>query len=290
MNFLRISICAMAAVVAAASNTATEAATMNLFTEDLTAFDAVQDLGDGTTFGVEIQAPVTPFNDGNAVRLFDFATADKPELQGELSSPLLEPFRIDFQSLNQSTNASSSAIRFRMGNSGQSITSESRVGFSLSWQADGKFSAKYSGVADANPNDIDTKTSSGPLVGVHAITMIANGATAGTYAYSLFGESRTLNPLSYDVYIDGVLFNDSPDADFANGMLFHFNASGDYDKTLGLQRFGLVGSSDANVDPDVLYDNILLRTGSDILVPEPGSITLVLAGSVLMLLHRRYRA
>ncbi len=274
-----------AALAATAIGGVAEAAIVEIFTENLDAFNEVQDLGDGMNpYGVQILTAPTAFGTGDAMRMIDFYDMDKPELQGELAAPLLEPFRIDFQSINESPASSSSAIRFRMANSGQSITSESRSAFSLSWQADKKVSAKYNGSADGNTGDVDT-TSSDPLEGLSDITLIANGATAGTYAYSLFGETRTLNPLSYDVYIDGALLNSSTEGDpkhdeFKNGMLFHFESSGNYDPNLGLQRFGLLGSSDSNVDPDVSFDNVILRTGSDIgaAIPEPSSLVMLLAG------------
>lgn len=263
--------------------TLVQGAVTPLFTENLDAFDAKQDLGDGTTYAVElIPEGSGPFGTGNAMRMYDFSTEDKPELQGEFASPLLEPFRIDFQSFNQSANSSSKAIRFRMANSGLSITSESRSAFSLSWQADGKFSAKYQGEADGNPSDVDTK-SSDPLEGVQDITLVANGAPSGTFSYNFFGVDRTLNALSYDVYIGGVLLNDGDDPDFANGMLFTLEkSSGNYDPALGLQRFGQIGSSNSDVDPDYLYDNIILTTGDDMMVPEPSSAALLLAGMVLL--------
>jgi hypothetical protein len=293
MNYIRTSTCVWLICAFAVMTSASRAAIIEWFTEDLDAFDAFQDLGDGVNpYGVQIVPEgSSPFSDGNAMRMIDFYDEDKPELQGELSAPLFEPFRIDFQSFNQSPASSSSAIRFRMGNSGQSITSESRVAFSLSWQADKRFTAKYNGSSDGNPNDIDT-TNSTALTNVADITMVANGALAGTYTYNLFGLTRTLNPLSYDIYIDGQLFNDSSPGDakhdeFKNGMLFHSNASASYNPALGLQRFGLVGSSDANVDPDVLYDNIILRTGANI--PEPASLVLAFAGGAMLWFARRKR-
>ncbi len=263
---------------------------------DLAVFDAVQDFGDGVnSYGVfNIDAADSPFGDGNAVRLVDLYDGDKPEIQGEFAEPIFEPFRIDFQSFDQSPASSSSAIRFRMANSGQSISSEGRSAFSLSWQADGKVSAKYQGNADDNPSDVDT-TSSDALVGVQDITMVANGALSGDYTYSLFGIERTLNPLSYDVYINGELLNSSMEGDdkheeFMNGMAFHTLRSTDYDPALGIQRFGLIGSSNSNTDPDVLYDNITFFTGADIApVPEPGSSLLLLVGSSVWMLGRRRR-
>lgn len=293
-----MSICRVTQLVLALSVaglcTATRADIINLYTENLDAFDVTQDLGDGTFYGVQtVPEGSSPFSDGNAIRVFDFSPDDKPELQGELSAPLLEPFRIDFQSFDRSTVASSSAIRFRMGNTGQSITSESRSAFSLSWQSDGEFTAKYNGAADGSSTDVDT-TSSDQLVGVQDITMIANGAVSGSYTYDIFGITRTLNPLSYDVYINGVLLNDSMPGDtnhddFKNGLLFHDRPTDDYDPTLGLQRFGLIGSSDANVNPDYMFDNIILRTGGDIgnVIPEPSSWIGMLCGAGLLLWSRR---
>ena len=148
----------------------------------------------------------------------------------------MEPFRIDFQSFDQSTDLSSSAIRFRMANSGKSVVSESRTAFSLSWQADGKFTAKY----DRGDGGVSTKSTFLSKGFVSDITMIANPADSGTYSYSLFEETRTLNPTSYDVFIDEVLFT----ADFDNGLPFTLTKSQvDYEPELGLQRFGLFGSS-----------------------------------------------
>lgn len=227
---------------------------LSLFTEDLSAFNQVQDLGDDTTYGAQIVPPVTVFNDGNALRMFDFSGVEKPELQGEFSNALTEPFRIDFTSLNQSVNSSSKAIRFRMSNAGDSVTAEGNVAFSLSWQADGKMTAKYEG----GGGSVATLSTS-PLAGVHGMTLVVNPAISGTHSYSLFGVSRTLNPTSYDVFVDEVLLNSG----FANGLEFTLTKSaGSFDPALGLGRFGLHGSSNVDVDPDYLFDNIVLRTGA----------------------------
>lgn len=272
------------------------AAVVEIYTENLDAFDAAQDLGDGIFYAVQtIADPPSPFMDGNAIRMFDFSTEDKPELQGELAAPLLEPFQFDFQSFDNSPTPSGSAIRFRLANSGSSISSESRSALSLSWQADGEFTAKYNGSADGSITDVDT-TSSEELVGVQNISMIANGALAGTYTYNAFGVERTLNPLSYDIYINGVLLNDSMEGDtnhddFKNGLLFHDRPTDSFDASLGIQRFGLIGSSNSNTDPDVFFDNIILRTGDDITaIPEPASVALGLAGLVLIAARRRFLA
>jgi len=258
------------------------------FADDLAAFNAVQDLGDGINDGVENVAAPTAFGTGDAMRMYDFNTADKPELQGEFAAPLTGAYRIDFQSLNQSTNASTKAIRFRMANSGKSITSESRSAFSLSWQADGKITAKYSdsGLNDGDATDVDTKASAA-LTGVHSVTIVGNNDVSDTYAYSLFGESRTLNAQSYDVFIDGVLLNSGSDAWYANGMKYTLEkSSADYDPSLGIQRFGLLGSSNSDVDPDIQFDNIVLRTGSSI--PEPAAFGLMALVSIgfVFLRHR----
>lgn len=295
MNIVRFGNCVLvlAACAVAAMSSASRADTLNIYTENVDAFDAAQDLGDGVNpYGVMTVAEAdSPFSDGNAIRVVDLYDQDKPELQGELAAPLLEPFRIDFQSFDQSTASSSSAIRFRMANSGLSISSESRSAFSISWQADGELTAKYQGTADGNAADVDT-TSTEALEGVQNITMIANGSLADTYSYNVFGDDRTLNPLSYDIYINGDLLNSSMEGDtnhddFKNGLMFHTLKSTDYDPALGLQRFGLIGSSNSNTDPDVLYDNVILSTGDDILIPEPGSSFLLLVGSVWMLARRR---
>lgn len=229
-----------------------------LFTEDLDAFDARADLGDGELHGVEIIPEAeSPFNDGNAFRIYDFNPDDKPELQGEFFEPLEDPFRIDFQSFNQSVNESSSAIRFRMANTGKNISSESRVAFSLSWQADSRLTAKYER-EDGTVGTLGTFLS--PQT-VADITLVANPNGDDSYSYTLFDETRTLNTTSYDVFVDGFLLS----ADFENGMPFHLTRSeAEFDPFLGLSRFGLIGSSNANVDPDYLFDNIILRTGDDI--------------------------
>ncbi len=259
------------------------------FAADLAAFDAAQDLGDGISDGVENVAAPTAFGTGDALRMYDFNTSDKPELQGEFAAPLTGAYRIDFQSLNQSANSSTKAIRFRMANSGKSITSESRSAFSLSWQADGKITAKFSdsGLNDGDATDVDTK-STAALTGVHDVTIIGNNEVSATYAYSLFGESRTLNAQSYDVYIDGALLNSGSDAWYANGMKYTLEKSAaDYDPSLGIQRFGLLGSSNSDVDPDIQFDNIILRTGSSI--PEPAAIGMMaLVSAAFVFIRRRF--
>ena len=179
-----------------------------------------------------------------------------------------------------------------MANTGKSISSEGRSTFSVSWQADGKVTAKYQGSADGDPNDVDTKGSD-PLEGVQDVTLVASGPT-DSYSYNLFGSDRTLDPLSYDIYINGDLLNSSMEGDdfhddFKNGLAFHtIRSAADYDPSLGIQRFGLIGSSNANVDPDVLFDNIILRTGADIApVPEPGTSLMMLIGATGVLAIRR---
>lgn len=254
------------------------------FGDDLSAFGAAQDLGIGTTWGVENVAAPTAFGSGDAMRIYDLDAGEKPELQGELASPLLGAFRIDFQSLDQSTGVldPGAALRFRMGNSGDSITSENRVAFSLSWQADGELTAKHSDPGDG-VGDVDT-LSSAALVGVQTITLVANGAASGTYSYNLFGGSRTIDPLSYDVYINGTLLNTA----FATGLAFHEDKTGSiYNPALGLQRFGIVGSSDADFDPDYQFDNIVLRTG--VHIPEPSVLGLLLVAAGVMGVVRRTR-
>lgn len=294
-------VISLAVLVAMCS--ASQADVLELFTEVIdqdNVFTANVDLGDGVNpYGVQIiPAADSPFGTGDSVRLVDLYDDDKPELQGEFASPLLEPFRIDFQSFNQSQNESSSAIRFRMANTGKSISSEGRSTFSVSWQADGKVTAKYQGSADDDPNDVDTKGSD-PLEGVQDVTLIVNGGVDADYSYDLFGTSRTLDPLSYDIYINGDLLNSSMEGDashddFKNGLAFHtIRSAADYDPSLGIQRFGLIGSSNSNVDPDFLFDNIVLRTGADIAgapVPEPGTSLMFLMGATgLLALRRRTR-
>ena len=287
------------AVVLMAMGSAVQADVFELFTEEYASgavFNQVIDEGDGVNpYGIQlIPEADSPFGTGNAMRMLDLYNEDKPELQGEFAAPLLEPFRIDFQSFDQSQNDSSSAIRFRMANTGKSITSEGRSTFSLSWQADGEFTAKYQGTADGDPNDVDTK-SSDVLEGVQDITLIANGGLSDSYSYNVFGLDRTLDPLSYDVYINGELLNSSMEGDdshddFKNGLAFHtIRSAADYDPSLGIQRFGLVGSSNANVDPDYIFDNIIVSTGANI-VPEPGSSLMLLMGAMSFLgLRRRNR-
>ena len=260
------------------------------FVDDLAAFNASQDLGDGILDGVVNVVAPTAFGTGDAMRMFDFNTADKPELQGETATALTSAYRIDFQGLNNSVASSTKAIRFRMANTGKSISSESRSAFSLSWQADGKVTAKYSdgGLNDGDANDVDTK-STDALIGVHDVTIIGNNDVSATYAYSLFGESRTLNAQSYDVYIDGVLLNSGSDAWYANGMKYTLEKSAaDYDPALGIQRFGLIGSGNSDVDPDIQFDNIILRTGTDI-IPEPAALGLMaLVSTAFFFIRRRF--
>ena len=203
----------LAVVVVATMCSVSQADVLEIFTEVIdqdNIFTANVDLGDGVNpYGVQIiSAADSPFGTGDAMRMLDLYDDDKPELQGEFASPLLEPFRIDFQSFNQSQNESTSAIRFRMANTGKSISSEGRSTFSVSWQADGKVTAKYQGSADEDPNDVDTKGSDA-LEGVQDVTLIVNGGLDDSYSYDLFGASRTLNPLSYDIYINGDLLNSS---------------------------------------------------------------------------------
>lgn len=268
-----------------------DGATGNIAT-DTAAFNTSQDFGDGTTFSVENVPAATPFGTGNAMRMYDNNGDDKPELQGETAAALTGAFRVDFMAYNQATAGTSKAMRFRMANSGDSITSESRSAFSLSWQADGKVTAKYSdgGLNDGNAGDVDTKSSDPLLNQVISITLIGNNSTADSYGYSLFAETRSLNPQSYDVYIDGVLLNSGSDEWYANGMKYTLEKSADnYDPALGIQRFGILGSSNADMGSDVLFDDIILRTGTDV-IPEPATFGLVgLFGGAFLFIRRRMK-
>lgn len=229
---------------------------LEIFTEDLSAFNSSTDLGDGVNDGVVLLTDGSPFGTGVYVRYFDFNPSDKPETQGELPTPILGPFQLSFQSVNQSVSADGSpAIRWRMANSGVSIASQANSAFSLSWHADRTFSASYL----TSSNTIASVSTPPQSTGVHAFMVVGNGSTNESYAYTRDAVSRTLDPLSYDVYIDGELLNSDPA--FAGGLGFAVGAAAQYNPAMGLKRFGLIGSSDANVDPDVLYDNILLNIG-----------------------------
>lgn len=294
----RVLSTALSGCLAAAIGGSAFAETINWYTEDLSAWNDVgrNDLGDGilpygvfegTDFTSTGGLAASPFGTGNALRLVDFTDQDKAEIHGQLAAPLFEPFRIDFQSQNESPVASTRAIRFRMGNNDINITSEKRAAFSISWQADGDIGGKYSGAEDGI-GDVDTKNSD-PLTGVQDVTMIANGALSGTYTYNLFGETRTLDPLHYDLYIGGVLLNSSSEGDakhddFKNGMQFHYDKSdNEYDTSLGLQQFALFSSGTGDTDPDVYFDNIIFSTGADIgnQVPEPSSLLILMGVAAL---------
>lgn len=296
---------AIAWCVGAGMAASIQAGTVVLYTEDLSTWNDTgrNDLGDGVLpYGVfevdDVDAGfgTTPFTTGKGLRVVDLTDEDKPEIHGQLAAPLFEPFRVDFQSYNDSTVASSSAIRFRMGNNDVNVTSENNAAFSVSWQADGDVNAKYSGAEDG-VGDVDT-TSTDPMLNVIVdVTMVANAALSGVYTYDIFGETRTLDPLHYDLYIDGVLLNssspgDTKHDDFKNGLQFHYDKSGTtYDTALGLQQFALFGSGTSNTDPDVYYDNIILTTGVDIgnRVPEPASAAGLLIATLLSGATRRRR-
>ena len=93
-------------------------------TADLADFDATQDLGDAFSLQWNKCLPVWRWR---SIRVYDNNSLDKPELQGEFAAPLTGAFRLDFQSLNQSTvtdlSSSNGALRWRMANTGASITS-----------------------------------------------------------------------------------------------------------------------------------------------------------------------
>lgn len=253
----------MAAVTAMSMSASAQTNSIDIFTEDLTAFDTKVDLGDGTTYGVVVTngtPAACPFGTGDAMRLFDFLNGDKPELQGELDAPIFEPFKITFQACNQSVSSNASpAIRWRMANSGKQITKESRCALSVSWRVDLTFSANYL-TSSGTVSNVETA----PLTGVHDFVVVGNGFTNDTYSYSFAGESRTLDPLTYDVFVDNILLNSDPA--FSAGLPFTVNLApgvpaDNYDPNLGMQRFGFVGSSNSDVDPDVWFDNVILGIG-----------------------------
>lgn len=238
----------------------------------------------GTSHGIiNVDSGSKPagFGTGDVARVWDLSVTDKPEVQADIS-PRTKPFRIDFESYDESANDSSNAIRFRVANRGKSITSESRSAFSFSWQADGEITAKSEG----GGGSVSTM-SSDPIVGASAQTLIINPSTTDTYVYSLFGENRTLNPLSYDAYIDGVLFNNDNTPDEINGLEFTLTKSPvDFVPANGIGRIGLVGSSNSGLDPDYLFDNITL-TDLVMGVPEPSSLILLIGSVMFMAGSRR---
>lgn len=271
------------AMLQAAVITLYDGSTGNIGT-DTAAFNVHQDFDDGGDPAVEtvynVAAP-TPFGTGNAMVMVDMVTTDKPELRGELGAPLTGAYRFDFQAYNQSTYGGSKAIRFRLGNTGENVGSEGNTPFSLSWQADGKVTAKY------DDGGSRSTLSSDPLLNqVLNISVIGNNSTSTGYGYSLFGETRSLNMSSYDVYINGVLFNS--DVEFANGLAYTLPSSSGYDPALGTQAFGLLGSGNSDIGPDVMFDNIILRTGTDV-IPEPATLSLMglTAGAFLFIRRRR---
>lgn len=254
-----------------------------IFDENLDAFDVKIETGNPPLFdNVVIPEASGPFASGNALHTYDYDPDEKPELRGELSAPLTSPYILSFDSyIPGSPSNTSKSIRFRMSNSGVSPTSESRAAFSLSWDGDGDFTAKYSD----GGNGTSTLTASVGNDKVFNVTMVGNANDIGgaDYSYSLFGETRTVNPQHYDIFVDGALLNDDTGAEELNGLEFTLGkASGNYDTSLGLGQFGLFGSSDADTGSNAMFDNIEVTV-----VPEPASLGLMGIASVAFLFMRR---
>lgn len=236
------------------SSSSSAGASFVIFDENLNAFGSALN-GDWVAYAPLVVAPPNPFNDGNALHMWDTSASGKVEAQGETGSSILSGFEVTMQAQNQSGSSdTNSAIRFRMGNAGKSMSSESRAAFSLSWFEGGDFSASYgtvSGTVDSVRTFLGNAT--------NEVKLVANGTVNLDYVYTNSAmEVRTLSPLSYDLYIDDVLLNDTGNFPEIPNTGLPFAEVPEYTPESGIQRFALIGATTANMANSVWFDNVVL--------------------------------
>ena len=243
---------------------------------DLSGFDTIK--GDG------VGATVSVVGDAGSEKLSfkDQSTTDKPEAFFDFGNTL-DGLRLDFDvQFNNGAIASivsDPEIRLRLSNNEVDPTSDSKTGFAMvfrhedtdstnhvragQWSVSGaKVSTTSSGLSDYT-NVADNSEFSVSLI-------INNAYTEQTYNSG----SNTVAANTYDFYID--------DSFIGNYTLGEDAAN--YDRDLGLGTIGILGSSDSDTGVDVIFDNIVLRTGVDnglTAVPEPSAFAMIFGAAAL---------
>jgi hypothetical protein len=118
-----------------------------------------------------------------------------------------------------------------------------------------------------------------------AVSRVFNVSTSTPLDYTLFNANHSLAAQNISTFVDGIL---------VDTQVMAFGAN--FDPVSGVAKIGFVGSSDADVDPDYQFDDLILFEGTDIStelvispVPEPSSFALLFGLSALGFVGMRRR-
>ena len=216
---------------------------------------------DGSTYIAAAFDGSSIFGSGDALRVADLTSTDKPEIVWNTQAPVTGAFRLDLRAaLNTPITGDSQDINLRFGDTDdEDVGASSRTLVTISFEATGQL--KING---SNPTDF-TFTQ-----GVAANISLIFNPTGGALDYTLYNQSFSLEAGGYQAFVDGVLITTT------TGVV----AGASYDLTKGLGKLGFVGSSDAAQGMDYVFDDIILFEGADIsvpisAVPEPSSFALI---------------
>lgn len=225
---------------------------------------AVATANNGAVIVNGFTTPANPFS-GNAVRVYDLSTSASTTLDRNYSTTATLQF-IKFDAAISSGAAASGteAITFRVTNENQAITSSTNVAFSLDLRMNGDLRVQVGSTGVGTYSSIfDTAGTS--------ISLYINTAASSVNFTDFLGDSLTLNSNQFALYADGVYLS-----------TFNLYTAGGFVAAEGIERFGFTSSSAAS-GGDYIIDNI-----SIVAIPEPATISGLLAGMAAILAARRH--
>lgn len=211
--------------------------------------------------------------DGDALRMADLSTTDKPEfswVSSAFGGPITGAFRIDVDAQNLITpDGGDYDINLRMSDSvADDLGSKSNQLISISFE-------------ESNSIKLDGSTIPGSdTSSAKSYSFLINVDPVNSYTYS-FGDqvNATLPADTTLAFIDGVYVDQEDNPSDATG----------FDNSLGVHRLGFVGEADGKDGMDYHFDNVVLSTGADALVPEPATISLLFGALAIGLVAYRRR-
>lgn len=226
---------------------------------------------DGATYIANTIDGTNVFGDGDALRIADLTTTDKPEVVWNQDAfggaDITSAFRLDLDAFNNiSPTTGSVDINLRFADSGDSIGSSSNQLNTISFEESSRVKVNGS-----------TKHT---LTGAESISFLINIDVTNSLQYTFGDQTNTTLPAdSIATFINGSLVSTDGNS----------NGAG-FDSSSGLNKVGFTGESDSKTGADYLFDNIYLHTGADagiLAVPEPSSSILLLGALGLAARRRR---